>query len=366
MTLLQIQDLKLSFAGVRALDGVCLELNEGEVAAVIGPNGAGKTSLFNCISGLYQPQEGEILFGGKSLRGLAPYEIASSGIARTFQNLALFEHLTVLENLQLGRHHLMKTRWWNDIFFTAKTRREETRHRYQVEEVIEFLDLARYRAMPAGILSYGVLKKIELGRALCMEPKLLLLDEPAAGLNQEATEDLARCILDIKEELGITLLLIEHDMRFVMQLADSITVLVSESRLRTVNRKMCNNIRRYYGIHRSGGDPVMESVAKTLPGCLEKFAVKWVTGWPCAKKLGIWNEISWSAYARRSEQPLRFCGNGACAPVTMWLSQPTIDPVALRRFGSSLGASSVGIYQRSAGRRGLRPQPESVQTHFLR
>ena len=225
MSLLEIRDLKLSFAGVKALDGVSLALNEGEVAAVIGPNGAGKTSLFNCISGLYQPQEGEILFDGKALRGLEPYEIAANGVARTFQNLALFEHLTVLENLQLGRHHLMKTKWWNDIFFSGKTRREEIRHRHQVEEVIDFLDLARYRAMPAGILSYGVLKKIELGRALCMEPKLLLLDEPAAGLNQEATEDLARCILDIKEELGITLLLIEHDMRFVMQLADSITVL---------------------------------------------------------------------------------------------------------------------------------------------
>lgn len=225
MTLLSIENLCLSFAGVRALDGVSLSLSQGEVAAVIGPNGAGKTSLFNCISGLYHPQEGEILFDGKSLRGMSSHAIAACGVARTFQNLALFEHLTVLENLQLGRHHLMKSNWWNDIFFTAKTRREETRHRYRVEEVIEFLDLARYRAMPAGILSYGVLKKVELGRALCMEPKLLLLDEPAAGLNQEATEDLARAILDIKEELGITLLLIEHDMRFVMQLADSITVL---------------------------------------------------------------------------------------------------------------------------------------------
>ena len=225
MSLLSIEGLRLSFAGVRALDGVSLSLAQGEVAAVIGPNGAGKTSLFNCISGLYQPQEGEILFAGQNLRGMQPHAIAACGVARTFQNLALFEHLTVLENLQLGRHHLMKSNWWNDIFFTSQTRREETRHRLRVEEIIEFLDLARYRAMPAGILPYGVLKKVELGRALCMEPKLLLLDEPAAGLNQEATEDLARCILDIKEELGMTLLLIEHDMRFVMQLADSITVL---------------------------------------------------------------------------------------------------------------------------------------------
>lgn len=225
MSLLSIDSLRLSFAGVRALDGVSLSLEEGEVAAVIGPNGAGKTSLFNCISGLYQPQEGQILFGGQNLRGMQPHNIAALGVARTFQNLALFEHLTVLENLQLGRHHLMKSRWWHDIFFTGRTRREETGHRLRVEEIIDFLDLARYRAMPAGILPYGVLKKVELGRALCMEPKLLLLDEPAAGLNQEATEDLARCILDIKEELGVTLLLIEHDMRFVMQLADSITVL---------------------------------------------------------------------------------------------------------------------------------------------
>lgn len=225
MSLLSIENVELSFAGVRALAGVSLSLSEGEVGAVIGPNGAGKTSLFNCISGLYQPQAGNIVFAGHSLRGLKPHQVAARGIARTFQNIALFEHLTVLENLQLGRHHLMQTHWWQDILLSSTTRKEETRHRQRVEEIIDFLDLARYRAMPAGILSYGVLKRVELGRALCMEPRLLLLDEPAAGLNQEATEDLARFILDIKEELGMTLLLIEHDMRFVMQLADSVTVL---------------------------------------------------------------------------------------------------------------------------------------------
>ncbi len=225
MSLLSVKDLSLSFSGVRALDGVDLEVASGELVAVIGPNGAGKTSLFNCISGVYRPTGGSVTLEGRDLTCLAPHRIAALGVARMFQNLALFEHLTVLENLQLGRHHLYRTRWWHDAFFTPGARREEVDHRRKAEEVIDFLELERYRKTPVGILPYGVLKRVELGRALCMEPRLLLLDEPAAGLNREETEDLAAYLLDIKGELGITQVLIEHELRFVLDLADRVTVL---------------------------------------------------------------------------------------------------------------------------------------------
>ena len=225
MSLLEVSELQLAFAGVRALDGVSLSVPEGALVAVIGPNGAGKTSLFNCISGLYQPQGGRIAFESIDIRGLKPHRIARLGIARTFQNLALFEYLTVLENLLLGCHHRVESTWWQDLVYSTKSRAEEVRHREKVESVIDFLDLARYRAMPVGILPYGVLKRVELGRALCMEPKLLLLDEPAAGLNREATEDLARYIMDLRDELGLSVLLIEHDLRFVLDLADQVVAL---------------------------------------------------------------------------------------------------------------------------------------------
>ncbi len=225
MSLLEVSELQLAFAGVRALDGVSITVPEGALVAVIGPNGAGKTSLFNCISGLYQPQAGHVRFEGQDVRGLKPHRIARLGVARTFQNLALFEYLTVLENLLLGCHHRVESTWWQDLFYSGKSRAEEVRHREKVESVIDFLDLARYRAMPVGILPYGVLKRVELGRALCMEPKLLLLDEPAAGLNREATEDLARYIMDLRDELGLSVLLIEHDLRFVLDLADHVVAL---------------------------------------------------------------------------------------------------------------------------------------------
>ena len=223
--LLQIADVALSFAGIRALDGVSLGVAGGSLTAVIGPNGAGKTSLFNCISGVYRPTEGTITFDGRDTTALRPHVIAGLGVARTFQNLALFDQMTVLENLLLGRHHLVRQGWWAHLFWTPATRRGEVAHRRRAEEVIDFLDLERYRQTPVGILPYGVLKRVELGRALCMEPRLLLLDEPAAGLNQEETEDLARYLLDIKEELGVTQILIEHELRFVMELADHIAVL---------------------------------------------------------------------------------------------------------------------------------------------
>ena len=222
---LQIDDLSLSFAGLTALDGVSLDVNAGELFAVIGPNGAGKTSLFNCICGLYRPQRGGIAFRGQPLLPLAAHARADLGLARMFQNVALFEHMTVLENLLVGCHHAVQSNWLVDMLWVGRARREELRLREHVEWTIDFLNLERYRKLPVVILPYGVRKRVELGRALVMQPKLLLLDEPAAGLNQEETEDLARYLLDIKEDLGITQVLIEHDMGFVMDLADRIVVL---------------------------------------------------------------------------------------------------------------------------------------------
>ena len=221
----ELRDLELSFSGVRALRGVSLAASAGELHAVIGPNGAGKTSLFNCISGVYRPDSGSVWLDGRDITGLAPHRITALGVGRMFQNLALFEHLTTLDNLLLGRHHLMRSSWWSQVIWTPGARDEEIRHREKVEEIIDFLHLERYRKSPVGVLPYGVLKRIELGRALCMEPTVLLLDEPAAGLNREETEDLACHLLDIKHELGITQILIEHELRFVLDLADRVTVL---------------------------------------------------------------------------------------------------------------------------------------------
>lgn len=223
--LLTVDSVTLSFGSVKALTEVSLEVGEGALVAVIGPNGAGKTSLFNCISGVYRPQSGRIVFDGHELTQMAPYDVAASGVARMFQNLAMFDHLTTLENLVLGRHAHFGSRWWGDLLWTRRTRDAEILAREKAERVIDFLDLESYRKHPVGMLPYGILKRIELGRALCMEPRLLLLDEPAAGLNHEETEDMARYILDIKEEFGIAQVLIEHELRFVLDLADSVAVL---------------------------------------------------------------------------------------------------------------------------------------------
>lgn len=223
--LLSCQDVSLAFAGVQALDGVCLDVAEGSVVAIIGPNGAGKTSLFNSISGVVRPQSGRVVFDGQDLVGEPSWRIAPRGIARMFQHPTLYPHLTTLENLLIGRHATYGTSWWQDLFWTRGARAEEVRHRAAVEEVIDFLALERVRNTPVGILPYGLLKRIELGRALCMQPRVVLLDEPAAGLNQEETEDMARVILDLKEDLGVTVVLIEHDLRFVMDLADRVAVL---------------------------------------------------------------------------------------------------------------------------------------------
>ncbi|WP_428266430.1 ABC transporter ATP-binding protein [Haliangium sp.] len=225
MNILEITGLSLSFGAVHALTKVDLAVEEGALVAVIGPNGAGKSSLFNCVSGLYRPSAGTVRVCGQDIARLPPHRVAALGVARMFQNLALFDNLSVLDNLLVGRHHLVRTGLLAHLGFTPRARREEVRHRARAEEIIDFLHLARFRHTPVQILPYGVRKRVELGRALCMEPRLLLLDEPTAGLNQEETEDMARYLLDIKDELGVTQILIEHELRFVMDLAERISVL---------------------------------------------------------------------------------------------------------------------------------------------
>jgi branched-chain amino acid transport system ATP-binding protein len=217
--LLDVRGLTLRFGGVTALNEVSFDVQPGELFAVIGPNGAGKTSIFNCLNGVYRPTAGEIHFAGERVSGLAPVAIAGRGIARTFQNLALFSTLTVLDNLLLGRHHLTRTGFLAGAAFWGRARREELEQRAVCEEIIELLELEAYRFSHVAMLPYGVRKRVEVGRALAMAPKLLLLDEPVAGMNLEETEDMARYIREINEELGIAVLLVEHDMRMVMDLA---------------------------------------------------------------------------------------------------------------------------------------------------
>ncbi len=223
--LLEFEDVHLSFKGITALDDVSFTVDEGELFAVIGPNGAGKTSTFNCINGVYKPQEGTIRWKGEDILGRRPDRIAELGVARTFQNIELFAHMTVLENILLGRHIRTKTSWWDGAIWVGPAKREELASRAAAEDIIDFLEIARWRKYPVAMLPYGVQKRVELGRALAMEPELLLLDEPVAGMNLEETEDMARFILDIREELRISMILVEHDMGLVMDIADRVMVL---------------------------------------------------------------------------------------------------------------------------------------------
>jgi branched-chain amino acid transport system ATP-binding protein len=227
--ILRFDDVRLQFAGVKAVDGVSFEVGRRELFAIIGPNGAGKTSIFNVISGVYRPQSGRVLFspGEKDdidLVGLRPHRVAALGVARTFQNVELFAHLTVIENLMLGRHHHIRYGPLSAIAWLGRARRAEIANRMVVEEIIDFLELEQWRRLPVGLLPFGVQKRVEVGRALAMEPKLLMLDEPVAGMNLEETEDMARYILDIRDELDIPILLVEHDMGLVMDLADRVLV----------------------------------------------------------------------------------------------------------------------------------------------
>lgn len=223
--LVEFEHVSLFFKGVTALTDVSFSLKEGELFAVIGPNGAGKTSMFNCLNGVYKPQEGDIRWKGESVLGMRPDRVAELGIARTFQNIELFAHMTVLENITLGRHVRTNVGWLAGAVWFGKAKREEMENRQKVEDIIDLLEIEAWRAYPVGMLPYGIQKRVELGRALAMEPELLLLDEPVAGMNLEETEDMARFILDIREELGIAMILVEHDMGLVMDIADRILVL---------------------------------------------------------------------------------------------------------------------------------------------
>jgi branched-chain amino acid transport system ATP-binding protein len=222
--LLRVEGVSLHFGGVSALSDVDFDVRKDELFAVIGPNGAGKTSIFNCLNAVYRPQEGSIRFDGIELTRSRPTRIARLGIARTFQNLALFTNLDVVDNLMLGRHLRMSTGFIAGAVWLGRARHEEIANRRRVEEIVDLLELGPYRGTPVGLLPYGVRKRIELGRAVAMDPRLLLLDEPVAGMSLEETEDMARAILDLRRR-GITMLLVEHDMRLVMDLADRILAL---------------------------------------------------------------------------------------------------------------------------------------------
>ncbi|MGU3496450.1 ABC transporter ATP-binding protein [Xanthobacteraceae bacterium A53D] len=224
--LLDVRDLSLRFGGLRALSDVSFSVEKGELFSIIGPNGAGKTSLLNCISGRYSPSEGRIDFEGRDITRLKPNKRAAIGIGRTFQNLALFSHMSVLDNIMVGRHHLLKNNFLTGaLYWFGGAQKEELEHRRKVEDVIDFLDIQHVRKATAGTLSYGLRKRVELARAVALEPKLILLDEPMAGMNLEEKEDMARYIVDLNEEWGMTIIMIEHDMGVVMDISHRVMVL---------------------------------------------------------------------------------------------------------------------------------------------
>lgn len=222
---LKVEDIHLNFGGLKALNGVSLEVEEREILAVIGPNGAGKTCLLNCINGFYRPQRGEIFFEGKRITRLPPHKIADLGISRTFQNIELYTGLSTLDNLMAARHIRMKQGALAGALFFGPARREELEHRRVVEEIIDFLEIESIRKKTVALLPYGMRKRVELGRALALDPKVLLLDEPMAGMNVDEKEDIARFIIDIQELKRIPIVLVEHDMEVVMDIADRVVVL---------------------------------------------------------------------------------------------------------------------------------------------
>jgi branched-chain amino acid transport system ATP-binding protein len=223
--LLSVENVSLSFGGVKAISDVSFDIRKGEIRAIIGPNGAGKTSMLNVINGFYTPQQGRITFKGATRRKMRPHEAAEGGIARTFQNVALFKGMTALDNIMAGRTLKMKSNLFWQLLWFGPALKEEVAHRLFVEEIIDFLKIQEIRRVPVGRLPYGLQKRVELGRALAMEPDLLLLDEPMAGMNLEEKEDMSRYILDVNDQFGTTIALIEHDMGVVMDLSDRVVVL---------------------------------------------------------------------------------------------------------------------------------------------
>ncbi|KAF0222762.1 MAG: branched-chain amino acid transport system ATP-binding [Rhodospirillaceae bacterium] len=223
--LLEVRDVSLGFGGVRALTEVNFHVNKGELFSIIGPNGAGKTSMLNCVSGRYKPTNGRVFFEGRDVTGMTPNQRATIGIGRTFQNLALFGHMSVLDNIMVGRHHLLKNNFLTGGLYWLGAQKEELAHRRKVEDIIDFLEIAHIRKATAGTLSYGLRKRVELARAMAVEPKIILLDEPMAGMNLEEKEDMARYIVDLNEEWGMTVVMIEHDMGVVMDISHRVIVL---------------------------------------------------------------------------------------------------------------------------------------------
>ena len=225
MSYFSADNISIRFGGIRAVDGVSFDVDKGEIFTIIGPNGAGKTTIFNLVSRIYEPTDGKLMFDGQDITNVPPHQIAARGIARTFQNIELFEHATLLQNLLLARHAHKKSNFWQELLFLPSVRRLEIEHREAVEKAIDFLDLQQYRDSYIVNLPYGVRKVTELARALCTDPKILLLDEPSSGLNVEETEDMAFWIQDIKNLLGITVLMVEHDMKLVSAVSDRVLAL---------------------------------------------------------------------------------------------------------------------------------------------
>ncbi len=222
---LDVKNISLSFGGVKALADISFDVREHEVRAIIGPNGAGKSSMLNCINGVYQPQQGTITFRGRTFQHMNPRQVAEMGIARTFQNLALFKGMNVIDNLMSGRNLKMRSNIFQQALRLPAAQREEMAQREFVERIIDFLEIQPYRKTPVGRLPYGLQKRVDLGRALAMEPQVLLLDEPMAGMNVEEKQDMCRFVLDVNDEFGTTIVLIEHDMGVVMDISDRVVVL---------------------------------------------------------------------------------------------------------------------------------------------
>jgi len=222
---LDVRNISLSFGGVKALADISFDVREHEIRAIIGPNGAGKSSMLNCINGVYQPQQGTITFRGRTFSHMNPRQVAEMGFARTFQNLALFKGMNVIDNLMSGRNLKMKTNIFQQALRLPGAQREEMGHREFVERIIDFLEIQPYRKTQVGRLPYGLQKRVDLGRALAMEPQILLLDEPMAGMNVEEKQDMCRFVLDVNDEFGTTIVLIEHDMGVVMDISDRVVVL---------------------------------------------------------------------------------------------------------------------------------------------
>ena len=223
--ILNVQNISLSFGGVKALADISFDVREHEIRAIIGPNGAGKSSMLNCINGVYTPQQGQITFRGQTFSHMDSHQVAVMGVARTFQNLALFKGMSVLDNIMTGRNLRMKSNLFLQAIRLGPAEREEFEHRQRVEEIIDFLEIQPYRKTPVGQLPYGLQKRVDLGRALALEPQVLLLDEPMAGMNVEEKQDMCRFILDVNDEFGTTVVLIEHDMGVVMDISDHVVVL---------------------------------------------------------------------------------------------------------------------------------------------